>query len=337
MQWNCMKAAGTAEVSSRQIAISRIDTKKGEGKAHGCAIAWLCQLGQMARHERQSIGVSSTTRLLLLSVTTSVVPGPILLVSRDGVNMKLLRSACVGCLPFSLTILLAVAQVVAQEGDAAAAKQEKVAALKESLAQNQASLKTYSWTETTQISLKGEVKKQEQKQCQYGPDGKVQKIPVPGAPSEPQQQQTGGRGRRGGAVKKEIVEKKVGEMKDYMQQVAALVHQYVPPDPQKIQAAQAAGNVATQPGQQGLVTLTIKNYVKDGDSLALGFDSAAKKIRSYDVSSYLKSPKDDPVKLAVNFASLPDGTNYAQQSVLDAPGKNIQVKVTNSDYKKAGQ
>jgi len=236
-------------------------------------------------------------------------------------------------------MLLAVAQVVAQAGDAASAKQEKVAALKQSIAQNQASLKTYSWTETTQISLKGEVKKQEQKQCQYGPDGKVQKTPVPGAeaPSEPQQQQTGGRGRRGGVVKKEIVEKKVGEMKDYMQQVAALVHQYVPPDPQKIQAAQAAGNLAIQPGQQGLVTLTIKNYVKDGDSLALGFDSAAKKIRSYDVSSYLKNPKDDPVKLAVSFASLPDGTNYAQQSVLDAPSKNIQVKVTNADYKKAGQ
>ena len=252
--------------------------------------------------------------------------------------MKILRSACFEWLALSVTILLAVAQVVAQAGDAASAKQEKVAALKQSIAQNQASLKTYSWTETTQVSLKGEVKKQEQKQCQYGPDGKVQKTPAPGAeaPSEPQEQ-TGGRGRRGGAVKKEIVEKKVGEMKDYMQQVAALVHEYVPPDPQKIQAAQAAGNVAIQPGQQELVTLTIKNYVKDGDSLALGFDSAAKKIRSYDVSSYLKSPKDDPVKLAVSFASLPDGTSYAQQSVLDAPSKNIQVKVTNSDYKKAGQ
>ncbi len=81
------------------------------------------------------------------------------------------------------------------------------------------------------------------------------------------------------------------------------------------------------------MTLTIKNYVKDGDSLALRFNSAAKKIRSYEVSSYLKRPKDDPVKLAVNFASLPD---CAQQSVLDARQK-YQVKVTNSGYKKAGQ
>src|SRR3974377_918368 len=148
--------------------------------------------------------------------------------------MKRSRSACFESVALVLTVLWGAAQVVAQEGDAAAAKQPKATALKDSLAQNQASLKTYSWMETTQISLKGEVKKQEQKQCQYGPDGKVQKAPVPGAesPSQPQQP-TGGPGRRGGALKKEIVEKKVDEMKDYMQQVAALVHQYVPPDPQK--------------------------------------------------------------------------------------------------------
>ena len=64
----------------------------------------------------------------------------------------------------------------AQQPDAAAKQQmvqEKVAALKQSLAQNQAALKQYSWTETTEISMKGEVKKREQKECHYGPDAKV--------------------------------------------------------------------------------------------------------------------------------------------------------------------
>ncbi|HET6961167.1 MAG TPA: hypothetical protein VFJ27_01655, partial [Terriglobia bacterium] len=63
----------------------------------------------------------------------------------------------------------------AQQPDAAKQQmiQEKVAALKQSLAQNQAALKQYSWTESTEIRLKGEVKKREQKECHYGPDGKV--------------------------------------------------------------------------------------------------------------------------------------------------------------------
>ena len=40
--------------------------------------------------------------------------------------------------------------------------------------------------------------------------------------------------------------------------------------------------------------------------------------------------------LAVTFANLPDGTSYPQQTLLDVKAKNIQVKVTNSGYKKAG-
>src|SRR3954453_4080359 len=146
-------------------------------------------------------------------------------------------------LPIALATLC-FGTVLAQEPNAAAAKQQKLAALNQSMAQNQAELKQYAWTETTQISLKGEVKKQEQKQCQYGPDGKVQKTPLQGATPPQQPEQGGGRRKGGGAMKKAIVEKKVGEMKEYMERVAPLVPEYVPPSPQNIQAAQAAGNIA---------------------------------------------------------------------------------------------
>lgn len=125
-------------------------------------------------------------------------------------------------------------------------------------------------------------------------------------------------------------------MKDYMERVAALVQDYVPPDPEKIQAAVAAGNVAVTPAQPVSI-ITIKNYLKQGDSVTFGFDITAKGLASYNVDSYLDNPKDDAVKLAVNFARLPGGINYAQQSVLDATGKKIEVRVTNSDYKKLGQ
>ena len=120
-----------------------------------------------------------------------------------------------------------------------------------------------------------------------------------------------------------------------MEHVAALIQEYVPPDPQKIQAAQAAGTVSVQPSGSA-TTLTVKNYLKPGDSLALAFDTAAKRIQSYKVSSYVDDPKDDGVALNVTFASLPDGTNYPQQVLLDVAAKKIQVKVTNSGYKKSG-
>ena len=210
---------------------------------------------------------------------------------------------------------------------------EGVAALKAALAENQAQLRTYSWVETTQVTLKGEVKKQEQKQCYYGADGKVQKTPMAAAAAPKAAPAPSGGGRGGGRVKERVIENKVDEMKDYMEKVVALVHEYVPPDPQKIQAAQAAGNVATQPST-GAVHLNVKNYLKPGDLLAIGLNPATKKLVSYTVQSFVEKPKEDDVKLAVTFATLQDGTAYPQQTTLDVAAKKLQVKVTNSGYKK---
>ena len=229
----------------------------------------------------------------------------------------------------TLTIVAALFATAAAGQDAS--PQERAAAIKQSLAQNQAALRQYTWIETTEISLKGEVKKKEQKQCRYGADGKVQKTPLPGAaPAQAPPKKEGRSGRGGGRVKEQIVENKVEDLKDYMEQVAALVHQYVPPDPQKIQAAQSAGNVQPSAG-----ALTVKDYAKPGDAVVIGFDPAAKKLSSYRVTSYVEKPKDDEVTLAVTFAALADGTSYPQQVVLDATAKKIQVKVTNSGHTKA--
>lgn len=204
--------------------------------------------------------------------------------------------------------------------------EERLAELKQSIAQNQQALKQYNWVETTQISLKGEVKKTTQKQCSYGPDGKVQKVLMP-APVPEQSK------RKGGPLKRKIVANKVEETEEYMERVAALVHQYVPPDPEKLQAAASAGNLAIQP-KGNATTLTFKDYLKKGDALAIGFDTAAKKMRSFSAQSFLDDPKDDAISIAVNFASLLDGTSYPQQSTLDVKAKNLKVVVTNSGYKK---
>lgn len=225
---------------------------------------------------------------------------------------------------------------VTLQAQAPAPAQDRGAAIKQAIAQNQAALRTYTWVETTDVSLKGEVKKHEQKQCLYGADGKVQKTPLPGAaPEAPKQQASSGGRRGGGRLKEAIVENKVDDMKEYLAKVSALVHEYVPPDPQKIKAAEAAGNVKIEPSG-GATLLTAKNYVKSGDTLTLGLDTASKKLSRYQVGSYVEKPKDDDVRLTVTFAALPDGTSYPQQIVLVVKAKNIQVNITNSGYKKTG-
>jgi hypothetical protein len=70
----------------------------------------------------------------------------------------------------------------------------------------------------------------------------------------PAQESPAGGGRRG-RVKAKAVENKKEDMKDYMEHAAALVQQYVPPQPADIQRAKDAGKVSAHPAGPGLVRL----------------------------------------------------------------------------------
>src|SRR5678816_642762 len=99
--------------------------------------------------------------------------------------------------------------------------QQKLAAAKQSAALNQKAIRSYSWLEKTELSLKGEVKSTKVDSCRYGPDGKVQKTPVV-TPPPPEK-------KRG--LKGKVIAKKTGEMTEELESAAALVQRYVPPSP----------------------------------------------------------------------------------------------------------
>jgi hypothetical protein len=217
--------------------------------------------------------------------------------------------------------LIATFSIGAQ--DAKQELQQKLAAVKESVAQNQAALRKYQWTEHTEIMLKGEVKSTKDEACRYGPDGKVQKTEL-GPP--PQQKELRG-------VKKRLVEKKKEDLTDYMQRAVTLIHDYVPPNPENIQAAFQAGNASLGQAGPGTVQLQITNYWQQGDALTFTFNSAAKALTQVNINSYLGDAKD-AITLQVDFQTLPDGTNYAATTNLNAPAKNLSVRTQNSNYQR---
>jgi hypothetical protein len=212
--------------------------------------------------------------------------------------------------------LVAIAPAIAQNPEL----QEKLAAVKQNAAENKQRLLQYQWTETTQLTLKGDPKPASTNLCRYGPNGEVQKTLI-GLPPEPPS---------GGRMKQKIIAKKKEEMKDYMGDVKALLTQYVPPDPQKMQQAFQAGKLSLNPAG-GLINLIFKDYAQPGDQMTLTFDQSAKKIVSLDINTYLGEAKD-AVTLHVVMSSLPDGTNYTQQTVLNATAKQLVVTTTNSNY-----
>jgi len=215
-------------------------------------------------------------------------------------------------------LLVSASSAFAQSGEL----QQKLAAVKQSAAENKQKLRQYQWTETIQLTLKGDAKPPTQNLCQYGPSGQVQKTPI-GTPAQ---------APSGGRVKQRVVAKKKGEITNYMDDVKGLLTMYVPPDPQNMQQAFQAGKVSFNPAG-GVMNLIFTDYAQPGDRMTLTFDPASKQIISLSVNTYMGQAKD-AVTLQVRMASLPDGTSYSQQTVLNASAKQLVVTTTNSNYQK---
>src|SRR5271166_5437900 len=201
---------------------------------------------------------------------------------------------------------------------------DKLMAIKQAQETNKQKLAQYTWQETETISIKGNVKDTKVYQVQMGPNGQPQKTLV-----NDQKAQSGG---RQGRVKEHVVEKKTEEYQEYGQQIGALAKQYTTPNPEALMQAKQAGNISIQPGG-GTVSLVIKNYIKQGDSMTMTVSEQTHSPVSVQVNSYLSDPKD-AVTIAAQFGQLPDGTNHVTTTNINGVSKQLGINEQNSNYQK---
>jgi hypothetical protein len=201
--------------------------------------------------------------------------------------------------------------------------QQKLAAVKQSIAANQQALRSYTWLEKTELSLKGEVKATKVDSCRYGPDGKVQKTPVVQPP--PPEKKRGLRGK--------IVANKTEEMKEELQATVALIQRYVPPDSGQIQVVMNAGTASVSQAGPQLLAFNFPGYAKQGDALTITFDKAITGLRQIDVKTWLDKP-EEPALLKVVMQSMPNGISFPGSIVLSIPASKIDVRITKSNYQK---
>lgn len=203
---------------------------------------------------------------------------------------------------------------------------DRVELVKQSLATSQAALRQYGWVETLALSLDGEEKVRQQYQCYYGAEGTLQKVPVAADAKEDKK-----RGLRGKAA-----DSKKAEYEAAIKGATALLDQYAPPEPAKLEAAKAAGNISVStPDAKGRVRLTIKDYLKPGDQVVVEVDAAKNTLQSVAISSYVEKDKaKDPVAAKVSYAALTDGTLYPASKTLDLSAQKLKIVVQNSGYKK---
>jgi len=76
--------------------------------------------------------------------------------------------------------------------------------------------------------------------------------------------------------------------------------------------------------------------VKQGDALVLTFDSTVKALRQIDVTSWLDEP-ENAVNFKITMETLPDGTSHPATVVLSIPKRQLDVKITKSNYQKLAQ
>ena len=242
--------------------------------------------------------------------------------------MKMNHAAAFAAIGLGIVTSLPGARAAAQ---APPSPDQMVATLKQNLAESQKRLRQYEWVETTTISLKGEQKSSKQQRVYYGADGKLTKTPMGEPPAQAAAQGGGRGGRGGGRLKEKVVENKKDEMAEYMEKAAALIHQYVPPNPEQIQKAKDAGNMAVRQQPPG-VRVEFRNYLQPNDLMAIDVDAKAALLSALSVQTYLEK-QEDAVTLNVRFGALADGTSYTAQTNLDVKAKNIAVVVANSGHR----
>lgn len=219
----------------------------------------------------------------------------------------------------TVLILILTSRIFAQQD-----VQELISMVKKNLAESKDHLKQYEWLETTTTFLKGEQKSVKQNQCYYSVDGKLTKVETGG----------GTDAKTKGGIRGKVAANKKEDMADYIKAAIEKIQTYLPPDAAKLQQIYAAGKSSIQvlePGKK--FKISFPDYNEKGDMLSISIDKANQKLMSLDVSTYIDEP-DKKVVFNVAYKDLPDGTQYANSTTLDAQAKNLKIVIVNSGYKK---
>ena len=190
---------------------------------------------------------------------------------------------------------------------------EKVSTARQANAQN---ARNYSWTQRTEVKLKGETKSLKTEIVRYTVDGELQKTPI---------DETSAKKPKG--VRGKIAKKKAGEMKDWMADLGEVLKQYSLP---------TAGNLldflnkaSVSPDGDGR-KLDATDVVQAGDRMSVWID-ANHKMTKTEVST---QHDGSDVKLETDHATTPDGLDYTARTVIVVPDKGVEMTVENFSYKR---
>ncbi len=222
----------------------------------------------------------------------------------------LLISACLlGCI-----IEPAISQAQAPGAENLQSVSEKIIQGRKS---NLQALKAYSWNQRTEVVKDGEVMTTKLELVRYDSSGYEQRTTLDQKLPK-QKKRIAGR----------VQQKKMGEMKEWGENVKSLLMKYTLPDIASLNnfLAKASINPTEEPGQ---TVLTSNNVIQSGDRMTMYINEKDKTIQKTQVFT---SYETDSVFVEITHGQLPEGINYIKEMKLDISTKKIQLKVENFNY-----
>jgi hypothetical protein len=201
---------------------------------------------------------------------------------------------------------------------------QRVPVLLQADSANTAALHKYTWLESTNVTVNGEVKATKVESCEYATEGAS--TPECTVISQTNEKPSGGFFRRRAA------ERRIKEMNAYMDSVKVLMEMYIPASGPKILQAANVGNISVAKNpSNSTAKVVISSYAQQGDAVTLIVTDPTENLQSGSIKTWLNDPSH-AVTLHVTFARLPDRTTYPQTKVLAAKDKGIVITTTMSNF-----
>ncbi len=189
----------------------------------------------------------------------------------------------------------------------------KVSAARQENAQK---TRNYSWTQRTEVKVKGEVKSLKTEIVRYTVDGEMQKTPI---------DETSAKKPKG--IRGKVAKKKIGEMKDWMAELGQLLKAYsLPTEGNLLDFLNKASISPDGAGQR----LDAGDVVQPGDRMSVWIGGNHKMTKT-EVST---QHDGSDVKLMTDHETTPDGLDYVARTTIVVPDKGVEMTVENFSYQR---
>ncbi|MBD3873191.1 MAG: hypothetical protein IFK91_09800 [Acidobacteria bacterium] len=189
----------------------------------------------------------------------------------------------------------------------------KVSAARQENAQK---TRNYSWTQRTEVKVKGEVKSLKTEIVRYTVDGEMQKTPI---------DETSAKKPKG--IRGKVAKKKIGEMKDWMAELGQLLKAYsLPTEGNLLDFLNKASISPDGAGQR----LDAGDVVQPGDRMSVWIGANHKMVKTKVTTQHDGSD----VKLMTDHETTPDGLDYVARTTIVVPDKGVEMMVENFSYQR---